>query len=179
MKLKLDLHTHCHEATFLRPLTVEIVGRIVASLKAQGLDGIAITDHEDPQYGFKVKEIADQYFPGVLIIPGQEISVRYEHVVELYLPEDRCLRFWAHPRFVDGLVEEFIEKEVPHLQGIEVKNGGVYVDMERVTALGLRHNLLLLENSDAHSLRDIGCLHNEVEMEELYRRSFPRNGRLP
>ena len=43
MKLKLDLHTHCWEATGLVAPTIEIVGQIVAAIKAKGLDGIGIT----------------------------------------------------------------------------------------------------------------------------------------
>lgn len=69
--MKLDLHTHCYEATFFRAPSQEIVARIMAQIKASGLDGIAITEHWDKEYGFKVKEIVTRSFISeVLIIPG-------------------------------------------------------------------------------------------------------------
>ena len=40
MRLKLDLHTHCLEATAFAPPTVEIVDKIVTRVKECGLDGI-------------------------------------------------------------------------------------------------------------------------------------------
>jgi len=43
----------------------------MAQIKASGLDGIAITEHWDKEYGFKVKEIVTRSFISeVLIIPG-------------------------------------------------------------------------------------------------------------
>jgi hypothetical protein len=43
--LKIDLHTHCREATACPTPTFEIVKRILAAVKRKGLDGIAVTEH--------------------------------------------------------------------------------------------------------------------------------------
>ena len=36
-----------------------------------------------------------------------------------------------------------------------------------------KHNLMLLEVSDAHNLENIGLRYTEVEMDELYARALP------
>jgi len=46
----------------------EIVARIIAQIKARGLDGIAITRHWDKEYGFKVKEIVTRSFNNEVLI---------------------------------------------------------------------------------------------------------------
>ena len=73
-KLKLDLHTHCLEALRTKP-TVDAVRQIVDAVKAKGLDGLAITEHWNKDYGFRAKEILEEHFPGeIVLIPGQEIT---------------------------------------------------------------------------------------------------------
>jgi hypothetical protein len=62
--LKLDLHTHCSEATCVYTPTVDVVKKIVSAARAKGLDGIGITEHYNKAYGFKVREIVDR-FPAV------------------------------------------------------------------------------------------------------------------
>jgi PHP family Zn ribbon phosphoesterase len=168
MKLKLDLHTHCCEATCYKAATVEIVGRIVAQIKAKGLDGIGVTEHWDKDYGFKVKEIVEQSFNNeVLIIPGREVEIQGRHEVELYLPNGSTFRFLAHPGFP---MNSYIVEDV---QGIEIENfmHSWHVDKERVKALAEEHGLILLRNSDAHSIEHIGQNYNEISLEELYARA--------
>lgn len=46
----------------------EIFARIIAQIKARGLDGIAITEHWDKEYGFKVKEIVTRSFNNEVLI---------------------------------------------------------------------------------------------------------------
>ena len=100
MRLKLDLHTHCFEATSFVPASVDSVGRIVDRIRTCGLDGIAVTDHHNPHYAFRVKEIVEQHFDNcVLIIPGAEMTMGDDEVVELYLDGGRVFRFLAHPGY--------------------------------------------------------------------------------
>ncbi len=56
-KLKIDLHTHCYEATGYQPPNIDIVKRIINAVKAKNLDGIGVTEHVDRFYGYQVKEI--------------------------------------------------------------------------------------------------------------------------
>jgi len=68
--LKIDLHTHCREATACPTPTLEIVERIVAAVKRKGLDGIAVTEHYTNHYGHKVKEIVDTQLDGKIgVVP--------------------------------------------------------------------------------------------------------------
>ncbi len=167
--MKLDLHTHCLEATRYMPASVETVEEIVAAVKASGMDGIAITEHDNKEYGYKVKEIVERSFGNeIVIIPGQEILIRlerfYEEIVELYLPDGSTFRFVAHPVHSANLVINSGE-----FQGIEVANSwhGTEINAEEVRKLAERYDLLLLSNSDAHYLKHIGRVYNEIELEEL------------
>ena len=177
--MKLDLHTHCREATACPQPTLEVVKEIVAAVKAKGLDGIAITEHYTDSYGHKVKEIVDRHLNGeVVIIPGQEIDKVFLgiekgmfHVVELYLQEDIVFRFIAHPGHprIKNL-EAHIDGGI---HGIELKNPehGDEMDEKEIRRLAEKHNLFLLTNSDAHALSKIGTFHNEISLEELCARA--------
>ncbi len=167
--MRLDLHTHCYEATgFARP-TVATVEKIVARIRAGGLDGIAITDHHNRSFGFEVRDMVDRFFPGaVLIIPGQEIEEGTMEIVELYLPCDATFRFVAHPGYpgqpdIGGL----------RLHGIEIENGGHnwHIDRQKVEDIADAAGLLQLSNSDAHFLEDIGRFYNNITVDELCRRA--------
>ena len=170
MRIRVDLHTHTLEATGDSIPRVETVKKIIAQVKKHGLAGIAVTEHGNKDYGFRVKEIADRYFPHekVMIIAGQEIRLHNEHVVELYL-RDRVFRFCAHPFFGNGF-DDFLDKEGGNIHGIELKNGAWQLQEDRVREVAERHNLFLLENSDAHSLKDMGFHYNEIDLEDLYHR---------
>ncbi|MDI9619449.1 MAG: PHP domain-containing protein [Candidatus Nezhaarchaeota archaeon] len=171
--LKLDLHTHPFEAMGFPDPSIDTVARIVRRVKESGLDGIAVTEHETPFYGFKAAEIAEEYFPEVIVIPGVELNVEglspvtHRQIVELYLGE-RVFRFQAHPY-----------EECPDIlalcQGIEVKN---YLHKEMNSKLAeeaaAKLNLVPLRNSDAHRLEDLGKHYNIISVELLVDRSERR-----
>jgi PHP family Zn ribbon phosphoesterase len=173
MELKLDLHTHCYEATaFARP-TVATVEKIVAQIRDRGLDGIAITDHHNKSFGYEVKEIVERFFDNaVLIIPGQEVDEGLMEIVELYLPGNAIFRFVAHPGYPGQPVVDN-----KRLHGIEIENGGHnwHIDRQAVKDMAERSGLLLLSNSDAHYLEDIGRFYNEITLEELCQRAQDRS----
>lgn len=164
-KLKIDLHTHCYEATGYQPPTLDIVRRIINAVKARNLDGIAITEHVDKFYGYQVKDIVEKQFEGeILIIPGQELNVWPVQIVELYLPEDVTFRFLAHPGYPGEYADDF-----KGLQGIEIDNPlhNWHINKEKVKASAERYGLYTLRNSDAHFLDDIGRSFNEVSLADL------------
>jgi predicted metal-dependent phosphoesterase TrpH len=170
--LKLDLHTHCYEATCIYNPNRDSVGKIVAAARARGLDGIGVTDHYNKAYGFKVKEIVEEHFPGqILIIPGQEIDKGKLHVVVLYLPGDLTFRFVAHPGY--PRTDDFAADIDDSLHGIEMHNPthDDEMDQDAIRNAARKHNLLLLQNSDAHFLSDIGKYYNEITVEELCARA--------
>ena len=170
MKTKIDFHTHCLESTGDSVPKISTVREIIFQTKKRGLDGIAITDHDNKDYGFRVKEVADLYFPGeIMIIPGQEVCLHKQHVVELYFTDNIVFRFCAHPVF-GNLFEEFINKEAKNIHGIEIKNGAWQLREDKVKEVADKHNLIMLENSDAHSVNEIGFHYNEINLEDLKNR---------
>ncbi len=170
--MKLDLHTHCYEATCVFRPTRESVGKIVTAARARGLDGIGITDHYNKAYGYKVREIVEEHFPGqMLIIPGQEIDQGPLHVVELYLPGGLTFRFVAHPGYPRS--GDFADHIDETLHGLEMRNPthDDEMDQEAIRHAAGKYNLLLLANSDAHFLSDIGKYYNDITIEELCARA--------
>ena len=177
--MKLDLHTHCREATACPTPTLDIARKIVDAVKAKGLDGIAITEHYTSDYAYQVRELIDRHLGGqIVVIPGWEVDKVFlgidrgvVHVVELFLPGDVTFRFIAHPGHpysrdlnsrIDGTVH-----------GIELRNPAHdrEMDEEMIRRLAEEHNLILLTNSDAHELGDIGELYNEIDITDLYARA--------
>ncbi|MBI4295989.1 MAG: PHP domain-containing protein [Chloroflexi bacterium] len=167
-KLKLDLHVHVFEE-FLPPspraITVGSVERIIEKIKAMGLDGIAVTEHDTKEYGYRVKQIVETKFNNeVIIIPGREVETFSIHYIELDLPWNAStFRFLAHP----GYPGEPEQMEMFH--GIEIRNAAHnwHINQQQVMDLAAKHNLILLSNSDAHYLRNIGMCYSEISPEDL------------
>jgi histidinol phosphatase-like PHP family hydrolase len=177
--LKLDLHTHCREATACPNPTPDIVRRIVSAVKARGLDGIAVTEHYTHTYACQVREIIHQHFDDeILIIPGREmdrvflgIDKGMFHLVELYLPGNAVFRFIAHPGHPQ--IQDLGSHIDGNIHGLELRNPSHddEMDEEMIRWLAKKHDLLLLTNSDAHSLSDIGHYYNDIDLEELCSRA--------
>ena len=120
----------------------------------------------------KVKEIVDRYFDGqLLIIPGEEINKGSLHVVLLYLPGGLTFRFAVHPGYPKA--DDFSTEIDDSIHGIELRNPMHDHEMDQavIRKVARKHNLLLLQNSDAHSLSDIGKYYNEITIEELCARA--------
>ncbi len=134
-----------------------------------GLDGIAVTEHDTKAFGYRVKEIVETHFNNeVLIIPGRELHRMPIHFVELDLPCNgggiATFRFLAHPGYPgdsNGDVHDF--------NGIEIDNAlhHWHIDQEEVKDTAAKHNLILLSNSDAHYLSDVGKRYNDISLEDL------------
>ncbi len=172
MKLKLDLHTHCGEATSLYTPNLDIVKRIVDTAKKRGLDGLGVTEHYNKTYGYKVRDLVERELDRELvIIPGQEIDKGPLHIVVLYLPGEITFRFIAHPGYPP--VRDFEAYIDETIHGIEYRNPthDDEMDLELIKSLADKHNLIMLANSDAHFLSDIGKYYNEIDIDELCARA--------
>lgn len=172
--LKLDLHTHCGEASMRSAPHIKSVRAIIAAARARRLDGIAITDHHNKPWGLKAREIAREHFEGrLIIICGQEINRSHAHLVELYLTESVTFRFICHPGYprVEGF--DFATVIDGSIHGIELRNPPHQHEMNEsaIREAADKHHLLLLENSDAHTLRDIGRHYNRIAIETLIDRA--------
>lgn len=169
--MRLDLHTHCGEGINRSPPTEETVREIVLALRSRGLDGIGITEHYNSAWGFSVKQMVDRLFPGeILVLPGKETDKGRLHVVELYLPLDLTFRFVAHPGHPRA---DFASEIDSSIHGIELHNPFHDGEMDEmaIREVARRHDLLLLQNSDAHYVSDIGRYFNEISVEELCARA--------
>lgn len=163
MKLKLDLHTHCHEATYLCCSTDEAARRIGAKLRARGIDGLAITDHLEVRWAYSLRDTVKRLFgEEFVIIPGQEVARGNQHIVELYLDGDTTFRFIAHP--TNPGWEELLTEAI---HGLEVENPHWAIDKEKVKDVAAERGLLLLSNSDAHSLEAVGLYYNTIDLDHL------------
>ena len=74
MSLKIDLHIH----TIHSKDSVISPSDLVRFAKAQALDGVAITDHNQTSGAWKIMKETD-----FLIIPGTEVSSQHGHIVGL------------------------------------------------------------------------------------------------
>jgi len=167
-RLKLDLHTHCKEAVAFQRPDDRIATIIASQIRARGLDGIAVTEHNEAEYGFSLKELMVRHHPDLLIIPGQERRWGLDHVVELFLPDGVVFRFIAHPGNLWGARDLSPEDGI---HGIEIANGQQFVHEARVREFARVNDLLLLSNSDAHVVGDIGCNYSMVDLAEFSARA--------
>jgi histidinol phosphatase-like PHP family hydrolase len=165
-KLKLDLHTHLLEAVNFARADRKLVYEIVKKAQMKGLDGLAITDHEElgMSFAYEVKQISEDIFGNkFIVIPGREIHKGIEHIVELYFENNCVFRFIAHP--LSFSAEDYKNLGVVH--GIEIENGSFYIDEKKISGYAEKYRLLKLKNSDAHSLVGIGKCYNEIGLDEL------------
>jgi predicted metal-dependent phosphoesterase TrpH len=143
-----------------------------------------VTEHYTDSYGREVKKIVEQHHDGrIVVIPGKEIDMMLTgrelgviHVVELYLPGDITFRFIAHPGY--PYVRDLDSHIDGSIHGIELGNA-VHrdeMDEQEIRRIAEKHNLLLLTNSDAHDLRDIGTYYNEIEIKEMIARATNNTG---
>ncbi|MFZ3101585.1 MAG: hypothetical protein WA113_05175 [Desulfitobacteriaceae bacterium] len=163
--LKLDLHMHPEEMSSFEPVSVTVVKRVLDSAVDHGLDGIAVTEHENLVYGQRFVQIVNDHFQHypLIVLYGQEIKVGYHEIVEINLPRAGIFRFLAHPA-------TFIELNNT-IMGIEIENGMHYVSRRHVNEmLEITPGLLTLHNSDAHHFEDIGTVYNELTWEDLVSR---------
>ena len=171
--MKLDLYTHCFEAIcILSPelITPSVVSKIITSVKSKGLDGIAITEHYDNRFGFVAQKIVSEHFDNqIVVIPGHEVYSHGYHLVELFLPGNTVFRFLPHPTYAELLERNY---DFSKVHGIEIGNYAYdhSIDKPRIRSIAEKYNLLLLSNSDAHDLNDIGRHYNEVDLDDLINR---------
>ena len=77
--LRFDLHVHSDYS----PDGHSTVEEILRAAKHKGLDGVAITDHDTTAGAVRALEVVDKVAPGLLVIPGQEVSTKAGHLIVL------------------------------------------------------------------------------------------------
>ena len=84
LMLRFDLHVHTNYSRDGQSSVEEIL----MAAKAKGLDGVAITDHDTTAGARYALEVCDKVAPGLLVIPGEEISTRSGHLIVLGIVKD-------------------------------------------------------------------------------------------
>ncbi|WP_336002022.1 CehA/McbA family metallohydrolase [Halorientalis halophila] len=171
-----DLHTHTRSFHGFesRPTPVDPAGAraLAAVARYRGLDGLAFTNHD---------YATDYDVPGLVTIPGIEVSSSRGHVVVLGpdppaatkvggmdppavvdLAHDRgCVAIVAHP-YRNSTVREV---DAP-FDAIEI-NGKHPRTRSWVERLAERHDLPTVGGSDAHYPFEVGRAHTLVDADEL------------
>lgn len=171
MKLRLDLHVHTVRSNDAHTRTNELVPNI----RRNGLDGLAITDHN---------AIAQEIPDGAIIVPGVEISSLDGHIIGLGLstpiprdlPADETIRqirdqggvsIVAHPYdlFRSAVSPESLT-ETP--DAIEVVNSASFLHSmtwKRAKTFAIKKNLSQTGGSDSHIPQTIGRAFTVIESE--------------
>ncbi|MDI6897223.1 PHP domain-containing protein [Methanocella conradii] len=142
--LRFDLHVH----TSYSQDGLSSVEEVLKAAAAAGLDGVAITDHDTTAGAIHALEIVDRVAPGLLVIPGIEVSTRSGHLIVLGVTRDIPARM---------SVQETI-KEAKRL-------GGTIVVPHPYNRP--RHGMPIPEGADAaevYNSRHILGLHNRIAL---------------
>jgi predicted metal-dependent phosphoesterase TrpH len=165
--MKLDLHIH---SAYSRDASASAVD-IVRKCKSFGLDGLAITDHNEIKGSLEAFAIAAS--EGVVVVRGVEISAIEGHVIALGVKEliprglsvhdtvDTIraaggIAIAAHPgRFPSGIgMKRAMGMD---FDAIEILNGGSSKrSNSRARAVAERRKLPVTAGSDAHSIEQVG-----------------------
>jgi predicted metal-dependent phosphoesterase TrpH len=84
LMLRFDLHVHSNYSKD----GLSSVEKILQAAKAKGLDGVAFTDHDTTAGGRYALEVVDRVAPGLLVIPGEEVTTRSGHLIVLGITQD-------------------------------------------------------------------------------------------
>ncbi len=155
MKLKFDLHLHSRYS-FDSNLSIK---KIIAAAKRSGLDGIAITDHEE----FSGAEEAERVSGDFLVIKGEEIDTEFGDVIGLFLKKKIYTKVFSevikeireqggivvlpHPAEHHVVTSEVL-KEVDLIEIFNSRVGKASNDMAR--RLAKKGKKVAISGSDAH-----------------------------
>lgn len=174
--MKIDLHTHS-EASKDGGITPEQYAKI---LRDEIVDIIAITDHDRIDFALGMQKALG----AERIIVGQEITTTDGDIIGLYLrnhiesglsaPEaiqeintQGGLVMIPHPfeTVRSGLSAKVLDSIILDVDIIEGHNGrAVFQDFSKqAISWGLKHNKLIVSNSDAHGFKGVGKTYTVIE----------------
>jgi len=176
-RMKIDLHVHTAERSACALSGEE---EMIEAAIAQGLDALAITDHDRLVPPQRLAELNRKFAP-FRIFGGIEVDLNMEHVVVLGIQDPELERRWwdwpalhgfvreregllilAHPfRFFDTVT---IDVEAYPPDAIETNSTNMSnCDPSRIRDLADRLGLHRVANSDAHWSRHVGVFYNLLE----------------
>ena len=178
-KIKLDLHTHPVEALRERmgirgigDINIEVAALIVKAIKSAGLNGIAITEHNNFNHSWVTSlEIMDNFGKeNLVILPGTEIDLGNQQFLHLYIMDyyRRRIPFFrgkewflimAHPGYYNPLdIEQYNQVQIDAVEEKSIHGTFSFADQ-----ISQQRNIPVIMSSDAHKLEDIGKYYMEVE----------------
>lgn len=84
LMLRFDLHVHTNYSKD----GMSSVENVLRAAAAVGLDGIAITDHDTTAGARYALDVVNNVAPGLLVIPGEEVTTRSGHLIVLGITRD-------------------------------------------------------------------------------------------
>jgi predicted metal-dependent phosphoesterase TrpH len=173
--MKIDLHTH----TLCSKDSCNQYDRIIEAVRRAGLDGIAVTDHNEFHGAQELQRRAP-----FTVIAGEEIKTSRGEIIGLFLQEkippglapletvERIheqggLAYVPHPfDEVRGsrLERDALELVAPHIDFLEVFNARNALPRfnQRALDYAAHHNLLAGAGSDSHTYREYGHAYVDV-----------------
>lgn len=173
--MKIDLHTH----TFRSKDSCNRYERIVEAVQRTGLDGIAVTDHNEFEGALEMRRRAP-----FLVIPGEEIKTNRGEIIGLFLKKkippgldpmetvDRIheqggVAYVPHP--FDEVRGSRIERDTldlitPHIEILEVFNARNALPRfnRRALEYARRHDVLAGAGSDTHTYAEYGRAYVDI-----------------
>lgn len=173
--MKIDLHTH----TFCSKDSCNQYDRIIESVQRRGLDGIAVTDHNEFRGALELKEIAP-----FLVIPGEEIKTSGGEIIGLFLHEK--IEPGLEPLQTVGLIHDqggvaYVPHPFDEIRGSRLQRWALtlvtpYIDIlevfnarnalpvynRRAWEYAREHGLLAGAGSDTHTYREYGRAYVDV-----------------
>ena len=175
--VRLDLHVHSAHSPDSRLRLPEIANQ----LPYVGLKGFALTDHNSVEGHRRLPELRSE-FPGLLVLPGIEVSTREGHLLAYGIseapPPHRALAEtldWVHARGgLAVLAHPFrwahgagrARAEGAAVDGLEIRNGhNSNIQNFRAEVVAARRHLFATGGSDVHELGDLGRAYTEFPAE--------------
>jgi hypothetical protein len=179
-QIKLDLHTHPIEGLReqmgikgIGDIDGEVAAAIVKAVKSAGLNGIAITEHNNFNHGWVTSlEIMDNFRrENLVILPGAEIEYSNQQFLHIYIPEYYRKRIpffggkeWflilAHPGYYNPMeIEQYSQVKFD-----AVEETSLHGTFSLAQGISQERNIPAIKSSDAHNLGDIGRYYVEVEI---------------
>jgi len=186
MASRADIHLHTKYSGlahigFLRfPESVSDPKDVVKVAKANGMETISVTDHNEIKGALIAQKFAKEY-GGINVIVGEEVSTAEGEVIGHFLNE-RIPKHLSAAETVDRIKAQGGLVVAPHpfsmhvpalgllvdrlpIDGLEVMNAG-HVDTysnNKAREHALSGRWALVGGSDSHSLRSIGCAYTEFD----------------
>jgi histidinol phosphatase-like PHP family hydrolase len=178
--LKMDLHTHPIEALKdkmgikgIQDIKGDVVSTIVKAVREAGLNGIAITEHNNFNHSWVTSlQIMDNFRrENLIILPGTEIDFEGQRYLHIYIPDiyRRRIPFFqnkewflilAHPGFFNPL-------EITRINRIKlnaVEERSLHGEFPLAEQISRERGIPTTRSSDAHKLEDLGFCYTEMEV---------------